>query len=49
MTIYQSSTPMPQVPNKGIYDLLFADTSFDDDHIVFKECFGNRREIRLVK
>lgn len=46
MKIYQSSTPMPQVPNKGIYDLLFADTSFDDGQIVYKECFGDQREIR---
>ncbi|PWN37722.1 acetyl-CoA synthetase-like protein [Meira miltonrushii] len=45
MKIYQSSTPMPQVPNKGIYDLLFADTSFDDGQIVFKECFGDHKEI----
>lgn len=45
MTIYRSDVALGPVPDKGIYDLLFGDVSFDDGNVVFKECKRNGKSI----
>jgi acyl-CoA synthetase (AMP-forming)/AMP-acid ligase II len=46
MTIYKTQS-VKDVADKGIYNLLFDNIDFDDDHVVFKEMFGKRKQITL--